>query len=81
MMTCREMTEFLMDYLDGELSPEVNAQFEEHIAKCGDCVRFIDTYKKTIQLGKAAMCDKPETAPPVPEGLVQAILKAKKTQS
>ncbi|MCC6361642.1 MAG: zf-HC2 domain-containing protein, partial [Phycisphaerales bacterium] len=30
-MTCKELAEFLMDYLDGELPAETRAVFDRHL--------------------------------------------------
>jgi anti-sigma factor RsiW len=77
-MTCCEAIEFVMNYLDGELPPEVQAEFDRHLAACRSCVAYIDTYKTTIKLEKASLCDGgPKALPPLPEELVQAILAAR----
>jgi anti-sigma factor RsiW len=52
-MTCQELAEFLMDYLDGRLSDGLKAQFEEHLAECPDCVRYMLSYQQTVRIGKA----------------------------
>ncbi len=78
-MTCRELAEFLSAYLAGELPPMQMVEFERHLAVCDDCVHYIDTYKMTIELGRAAL--KPpaaETPPSVPDDLLRAILAARK---
>ena len=36
-MKCRELAEFLMDYVSGELSQESRAHFEFHLSKCTNC--------------------------------------------
>jgi anti-sigma factor RsiW len=76
-MTCREFIDFLADYLSGELPATQQAVFEEHLAICPDCVNYLDTYRETIRLGKAAFADPEDPVPEeVPEELVQAILSA-----
>lgn len=77
-MTCEELIEFLSDYLNGELPPDVVTAFEEHLAICPDCVAYIDSYQKTIDLAKDAILN-PETPVPdeVPEDLIKAILTTK----
>lgn len=52
-MTCREFIEFLWQYLSEELSPAERAKFEEHLARCSPCVRYLKSYGETIKLGKA----------------------------
>jgi anti-sigma factor RsiW len=67
-----------MDYLSGGLSAHERTVFEEHLAECPDCVNYLDTYRETVHLGKAA-CGPPDEPVPeeVPEELVQAILAAR----
>lgn len=80
-MTCRELTEFLLEYLSGELSPSERATFEEHLAECPDCVHYLESYRTTVELGKACF-DEPNQPVPkeVPEELVRAILSARRTR-
>ncbi len=78
-MNCREFTEFLHEYLFGNLPEEERAEFDRHLAECPWCVAYLDNYRKTIQLGQAAFAE-PEDAPPppdAPEELIQAILAAR----
>jgi len=78
-MTCREFTDFLIDYFSRTLSTSEQTEFERHLASCPDCVAYLKSYEETIKLGKAA-CDDADTAVPteVPEGLVQAILASRR---
>jgi anti-sigma factor RsiW len=70
-----------MDYVSGALSASERAVFEEHLGECPDCVAYLSTYQKTIELGKAAcLADDPVPAD-VPEELVQAILAARARNS
>ena len=82
-MNCREFTEFLLEYLFGNLPAEERAEFDKHLAECPWCVAYLDSYQKTIELEQAAFSD-PEDAPPpaeAPEELVQAILRARSRAS
>lgn len=77
MITCRELIDFLMSYVDGELPPEQRAEFDRHLDACAACRRYLDSYRQTIRLAKGLKQDAP--APPdVPEELVQAILAARR---
>lgn len=77
MITCRELSEFLMSYLDGELPAGQRAEFERHLRACSGCRCYLDSYERTVRLGKEAM--KPDQAPPpAPEELIQAILAARR---
>lgn len=77
-MTCQELCEFLMQYLEGELAEPTRASFAEHVEACPPCLAYLQTYRKTIELGHS-ICTKPGGALPddVPEELVQAILAAR----
>lgn len=75
-ITCRELIDFLADYLDGTLSAAMRHEFERHLKVCPSCVAYLEGYKETVRLGKLAM--KPTDDPaPVPESLVKAIRAAR----
>ena len=79
MMTCRELADFLMTYLDGELPLRQKAVFEIHLRMCPGCKHYLESYKETIALGKS-ICKEPDGPVPqdVPEELVQAIMAARR---
>lgn len=73
-MTCQQITQFLLDYLEGELPQDVRVSFEAHVEACVDCRNYIDGYRKTVSLSKSAMQEPiPEN---IPEPLVRAIVAA-----
>jgi anti-sigma factor RsiW len=78
-MNCREFTEFLHDYLFGNLPAEERAEFEKHLAECPWCVAYLDSYRKTMELERAAFAVAENAPPPAeaPEELIQAILRAR----
>jgi anti-sigma factor RsiW len=78
-MNCRDMTDFLMAYLDGELPEAERRRFELHLGDCPPCVSYMDSYRDTLRLGRCSCED--THAPPLPERLVQAILAARRTSS
>ncbi len=75
-MTCRELNDFLAEYLEGALAGSQQAAFESHLGLCPDCVRYLDDYREVIRLG--GLCGT-EEAPPadVPEELIRAVLAAR----
>lgn len=75
-ITCRELIDFIADYLDGALSAEMRHEFDRHLKVCPSCVDYFESYRRTIKLGKAALAPTEEPAP-VPEGLVRAIRAAR----
>ena len=79
MITCKELIEFLYDYVAEDLPDDRRADFEEHLAVCPSCVNYIQSYKSVIRLGKIAMTTPDAEAPAdVPEDLIRAILRARK---
>ena len=82
-MNCREFTEFLHEYLFGNLPADERAEFEKHLAECPWCVAYLDSYKKTILLTKEAFAALGNGSPPAdaPEELIQAILRARPRQA
>jgi anti-sigma factor RsiW len=77
-MNCRELNEFLIDYLDNELPTETRREFEHHIDICAPCLAFLESYRKAAEIGKLVF-DHPEDPVPleVPERLVQAVLRSR----
>jgi anti-sigma factor RsiW len=80
-MTCRELADFLMDYLTEDLPPDIRQDFDRHLARCPNCVAYLETYRLTIEMGRRAFDDgaaDPDMA--VPPELVRAILAARKSE-
>jgi anti-sigma factor RsiW len=67
-------------YLDGELSPETNAEFERHLSICPNCTAYLSNYRNTISLGRQAFTDDDTDLPDdVPDDLVKAILASRRS--
>lgn len=81
-MTCRELTDFLVDHVEGKLPTDVAAEFEDHLAECPSCRAYLANYSATIRLGRASASHPDEGPPPeVPEELVEAVLEARRRPS
>jgi anti-sigma factor RsiW len=78
-ITCAELDQFIVDYLDGMLSLWQGLKFRVHLFGCRKCRAYLDGYKKTIALGKKAFADpdKP-AAEEAPEELIRVILAARR---
>jgi anti-sigma factor RsiW len=77
-VTCREFTDFIIDYVSGELPSDVSVAFERHIANCPDCHTYLTQYQTTIATGRQAFADDNDDVPDdVPEALIQAILRSR----
>ena len=76
-MTCREVADFLADYLSGTLAADIRAQFDRHLSVCSNCRAYLATYRATIELGRRAFTSPDaEARSEVPAELVSAILNA-----
>ena len=49
-ISCKSLWETVSDYIDGELSEELCARIEQHLAGCEHCRVVLDTTNKTILL-------------------------------
>lgn len=76
-MTCRDVDEFLMRYLDGDLTAEQRVTFEQHVARCADCRRYVEGYRRAANLAAEACRESPDDPyADAPPELVVAILRA-----
>lgn len=80
MLSCKELDEFVVDYLENVLPAGQRRRFELHLRICQDCRRYLEAYKRTVALvGQTAFHDLEEpVSDRVPEGLVKAILAARR---
>jgi hypothetical protein len=78
-ITCRQVVDFLDEYLAGALSGEQLDEFEYHLSSCPPCINYIKSYQASVLLSKRAL-EPADVAPPaeVPDRLLQAILAARK---
>jgi predicted anti-sigma-YlaC factor YlaD len=75
-MTCRELTDFLDDYLELRLPGERQAKFERHLSICNDCKTYLGLYRRAVELAKRAYAgDRDEGS--VHQDLVRRILDAR----
>ena len=59
-MTCKDAIGVLADFLEQTLSPELLAELEHHLADCGPCRAYLETYRKTVELtGRAEHAEMP----------------------
>jgi|tagenome__1003787_1003787.scaffolds.fasta_scaffold19548386_2 hypothetical protein len=47
-ITCQQLVEVVTDYLEGSMPPIERLRFEEHIAYCGPCIRYLEQMRQTI---------------------------------
>jgi anti-sigma factor RsiW len=75
-MTCREVSDFLGDYMDGELLPDVRSRFEAHLLLCPTCAAYVRSYAEARRLARVSgsVLEQQLLPEDVPEDLVTAIL-------
>jgi len=74
-MICREFIALLDLYRTREAPEEQLLLCEQHLAVCASCRAYLDSYEKTIALGRAACLDLEGPVPAdVPEDLIRALL-------
>lgn len=72
-ITCQQVIDFLLVYVDGSISASDKAAFDDHLAQCPSCVAYLDGYRKMI----AMTSDSASPAAVVPSAeLPSQILKA-----
>lgn len=71
-ITCRQLIDFIVDYVDGALDEMSQHDFERHLQVCASCRNYLDTYRQTMSLTRIVVTDEP--VDDAPEELVQAIL-------
>lgn len=49
-MKCEKVRELISEYIDGELSPQINKKVEEHLENCPSCSTLVNTLKATVLL-------------------------------
>jgi anti-sigma factor RsiW len=79
-MKCRELAEFLMDYVSGDLPQESHTHFEFHLSKCRNCRAYLLQYEITIRAGKIACDEMSDELAEIPDELVRAVLAARVTK-
>jgi predicted anti-sigma-YlaC factor YlaD len=71
-ITCRQLLEYIADYVEGALEEVDALDFERHLQFCHSCRAYLASYKETMTLTRMLATDEPATD--VPEELVAAIL-------
>jgi anti-sigma factor RsiW len=47
-LVCRDAVELMSAYLEGAMSPDEQARFEAHLARCEACIAYLDQMRATI---------------------------------
>jgi anti-sigma factor RsiW len=79
-VTCRELADFILGYLSGELPEDVRQEFEAHLSACENCREYLETYRAAVEMGRRAFRDDQADVAQAraPEDLIAAVLAAAK---
>jgi len=55
--SCKEMQEMLVDYADGQLSPDDSSKVTEHLATCDTCRKVLDALRRSLELAGVIWTD------------------------
>jgi anti-sigma factor RsiW len=66
-IVCVDGVDMLMDYLEGTLPPADREAIDAHVSGCPRCVAFIESYRQTPRILRAA------TAAALPEDLAVSL--------
>ena len=53
-MTCEQIVDLLVEYVEGELDSAITESVESHVSECPDCAHFVNTYTATIAMAERA---------------------------
>ena len=69
-MNCSELVELVTDYLEGSMSVDERARFDEHVSGCDGCTTYLEQFRITIRL--TGMLSEDQVAPDAREALLGA---------
>jgi hypothetical protein len=49
-VTCKQFLALLDDLIDDSVTPEIRAELQTHLGKCGHCQVIFNTTRKTIEI-------------------------------
>ncbi len=52
---CKDSVDKLLEYLDGEVPPEVKQHLDQHFRDCAPCEEFLKQYRETTPLCRKAL--------------------------
>ena len=74
MLTCKHWDKFIDDYLAGRLGPVKRFIFRVHFILCPPCKRYLDEYRRTLEVAHA-QGSRQEQVTPLSPALAEAIAK------
>ena len=56
-MSCTDVVDLVVDYLEGDLEPDQRGSFEAHIDGCSHCADFLADYEHTSEVCRDALAE------------------------
>lgn len=80
MITCEAFEDFILAYLEGDLTARQKFTFEMHLKLCRECRDYLNAYRASMTMAKDALKKEENAMLPdtVPEDLIKAVLDARK---
>lgn len=75
-LSCQEVVGLVTEYLENALFPEMQRQFEEHVAACSDCTKYVEQIRQTT--GILHQIEREPVSPLLKQKLLQTFLNWKK---
>ena len=74
---CKGLEKLIVDFLDDNLPMPQRMLFIEHIGECKHCEDYLQNYRQTIELSKAALSEgKFDEHQKIPDKMIEAIMAA-----
>lgn len=78
MITCEAFEDFILAYLEGELTGRQKFVFEMHLKLCRECREYLAAYRASMELAKqGGVSNSGDLPQEVPEDLVAAVMAAR----
>lgn len=72
-VTCRQLIDSLMAYLDGELDEQQSAALRQHLDICPSCVNYTKSYRSVVDAAITAIRQRPDAPDRITPELVASI--------
>lgn len=73
MLSCKDITERVTEYLERDLSPWDRVQFSLHLAMCRFCRRYVSQMRTTVATLRRVVERSPEPTSPLDASLREAL--------
>lgn len=79
-MTCRTLTAFLLEIVEGDLDAESTVPFAHHLSRCSCCARYMAQYQTTVEAARIS-CHALEHSMVLHDAFVESILAARQQRA